>query len=110
MELYQMRYFLKVAEELNFRRAARLLYISQPALSQQISELEKELGVRLLYRDNQKVSLLPEGKIFYEQAKKIVEEADKLALYMQSIRKRREKPQATFHKNEYLGGVFAYIY
>lgn len=86
-----MRYFLKVAEELNFRRAARLLYISQPALSQQISELEKELGVRLLYRDNQKVSLLPEGKIFYEQAKKIVEEADKLALYMQSIRKRREK-------------------
>lgn len=87
MELYQMRYFLKVAEELNFRRAAKQLYISQPALSQQINELEKELGIRLLYRDNQKVSLLPEGEIFYDQAKKIVCEVDKLIVYMQGIGK-----------------------
>lgn len=86
MELYQLRYFIKVAEELNFRRAARLLFISQPALSQQIRDLEKELGIRLLYRDNQKVLLLPAGERFYERAKKIVEDTDNLMLYMQTLR------------------------
>lgn len=86
MELYQIRYFLKVAEQLSFRRAANLLFISQAALSQQINNLEKELGMRLLYRDNQKVSLLPEGKVFYERSKKLVEEADKLFDYMRSLR------------------------
>lgn len=85
MELFQLRYFLKVAEQLNFRRAAKMLFISQPALSQQIKELEKELKTPLFYRDNQGVRLLPAGEIFLERAKKIVEEADELVSYMQTI-------------------------
>lgn len=47
MELKQLHYFLKVAEFLNFSRAAEALYISQPALSYQIAELERELGTEL---------------------------------------------------------------
>lgn len=90
MELYQLRYFLKVAEELNFRSAAKMLFISQPALSQQIIKLEKELGVSLFYRDNQKVCLLPAGEVFREKAIKIIEQVDELALYMKTLEKSSE--------------------
>ncbi len=85
MELFQLRYFLKVAENLSFRRAAKMLFISQPALSQQIKELENELGTPLFYRDNQGVRLLPAGEIFRERAAGIVEQADELVSYMQKI-------------------------
>lgn len=51
MELKQLEYFLKVAEQLNFSRAAESLYISQPALSYQIAELEREVGAELFVRD-----------------------------------------------------------
>lgn len=62
MKLTQIEYFLKVAEKLNYTTASRELYISQPALSKQISLLEENLGVQLLRRDNKHVELTAAGK------------------------------------------------
>lgn len=58
----QIHYFLVMAEKLNFTEAARLLYISQPALSKQMQILEKELGLSLFIRTNQSISLTPSGQ------------------------------------------------
>ena len=61
LELRQIRYFLTLAEELHFRRAAERLYISQPGLSKQIKEMESALGLTLLKRDNRNVKLTAAG-------------------------------------------------
>lgn len=78
MELKQLHYFLKVAEHLNFSRAAESLYISQPALSYQIAELERELATELFIRDRRKISLSPAGMALVEPAKAMLEQADRL--------------------------------
>ena len=72
----QLRYFIAVAEELSFTRAAQRLHLSQPPLSQQIQALEHDLGIRLLERDKRNVMLTAPGQLFLEQARKILALAD----------------------------------
>lgn len=72
MELRHLKYFVAVAEELNFSRAAVRLYISQPALSRQIKNLEDELSVLLFLRQSDGLALTEAGKYFLEQAKDIL--------------------------------------
>lgn len=75
MELRHLKYFVAVAEELNFRRAAEVVHVAQPALSQQIKHLEDELGVALFVRSRHKVALTAAGKTFYASAQMILQEA-----------------------------------
>jgi DNA-binding transcriptional LysR family regulator len=77
MELRQIRYFVAIAEERNFTRAARRLGVSQPPLSFQIRKLEEELGTRLFDRTSQKVELTPAGVAFEAGARRVLEEVQK---------------------------------
>jgi LysR family transcriptional regulator, benzoate and cis,cis-muconate-responsive activator of ben and cat genes len=78
MELRHLRYFIAVAEELNFSRAAERLNVSQPPLSRQIRDLESELNVKLFERNHQEVKLTIVGRALLARARELMREAELL--------------------------------
>src|SRR6186997_849223 len=72
MELRHLRYFVAVAEELSFTKAAKKLRLAQPSLTRQVRNLEDEIGVRLLDRSNNRVALTEEGRFFLFDSKKLL--------------------------------------
>src|SRR4051812_20326900 len=77
MELRHLRYFVAVAEELHFGRAAQRLHIVQPALSKQIASLENELGLQLFHRTKRRVTITDAGHAFYEEVRVILHRVDR---------------------------------
>jgi DNA-binding transcriptional LysR family regulator len=90
LELRPLRYFVAVAEELNFTRAADRLFLAQPSLSQQITKLESDLGVRLLERTQRRVALTPAGEVMLEWARRLLAESEALLREVRAAGGQRE--------------------
>jgi DNA-binding transcriptional LysR family regulator len=76
MELRHLRYFVAVADELHFRRAAERLHVAQPAVSEQVRKLEAELGVNLFERTQRRVSLTAAGVAMLEESRRVLRQAE----------------------------------
>lgn len=78
MEIRQLRYFIAVADTLNFSRAASSVYLSQSALSRQIADLEQEVGVPLFHRSTRQVELTEAGRALQQSAKELISRWEKM--------------------------------
>ena len=85
MDIRQLRYFLAVAAERNFSRAAERLHMAQPPLSRQIQQLEQEVGAQLFDRDSRPMALTDAGRLFYEQAIQVTRRMDELKETMRAF-------------------------
>ncbi|MEK8129770.1 LysR family transcriptional regulator [Paenibacillus filicis] len=90
MELRQLQYALQIAIDKNFSRAAEKLHIAQPSLSQQLSKLEKEIGVLLFQRTTNSVEVTHAGSLFVEKAQKILDMVEQLKQEMEDISQMRK--------------------
>jgi LysR family transcriptional regulator, benzoate and cis,cis-muconate-responsive activator of ben and cat genes len=91
MELRHLRYFVAAAEALNISRAATRLHVSQPAVSRQIHDLERELGVTLFAREKNRLSMTHAGESFLAHARDIVRRSQDAAAHMNSFRNQTVK-------------------
>jgi DNA-binding transcriptional LysR family regulator len=108
VELRHLRYFIAVAEQLNFSRAAKQLHIAQPPLSRQIRQLEERIGVQLLVRTKRQVELTNAGRVFLEEARKLILQAEHAA----EVARRAQKGESGTIKlgiASGLGGVVARV-
>src|SRR5260370_11109676 len=87
MELRQLRYFVAVAEDLNFRRAADRLHLSHPSLSRQITDLENELGMKLFKRNSRRVELTEAGRVFLAGVRQALKSVRKAVAQAQEVYK-----------------------
>ena len=88
MELRHLRYFIAVAEELHFSRAAERLHVAQPAVSEQVRKLEQELGVRLLNRTKRTASLTDAGAALLVEARRVLQQVEMARLATHEARDR----------------------
>ncbi|MBO9488905.1 LysR family transcriptional regulator [Endozoicomonas sp. G2_1] len=101
MKIRQLKYFIALAEELHFLRAARRLHLTQPALSYQLKSIESQLNVQLIERDRRSVKLTEAGKYFYEGAQKIIKDLNTLERTTQE-KSEITQPKLTIGFAEYL--------
>jgi LysR family transcriptional regulator, nitrogen assimilation regulatory protein len=78
MQLRHLRYFVKIVEAGSFSRAAATIHVAQPALSQQIAELEEEMGLPLLHRSARGIQPTPAGEVLYREAIAVLQQMDQL--------------------------------
>ena len=105
MELRHLRYFVAVADEMNFRRAAQRLHVSQPPLSHQIHDLEDELEARLFDRSKPKQALTPAGEAFLKETRQILSHVQR-ATRCAKAASRGEAGQLTVAIRPPIGGLF----
>lgn len=89
MDIRQLEYFVEVARQKSFSKAADILYISQPSISKYIRELENELGVALLYRNTKSVELTDYGEAILEQAQQIISSFQNITGQLEEVSKLR---------------------
>jgi DNA-binding transcriptional LysR family regulator len=109
MELRHLRYFLVVAEELHFGRAAARLHITQPPLSQQIRQLEDELGVPLFQRTKRRVQLTDAGRAFQEAAQQMLDHAEQAVRTAQRAHRGEIGPLTIGFVGSAIAGLFSEI-
>ena len=85
MQLRHLRYFVGIVDAGSFSRAAESIHVAQPALSQQIAELERELGVTLFVRSARGVQPTPAGKALYNEAQQILRRTEQLSSVIRAV-------------------------